>query len=201
MSIDLQHPGNIVFLVGFAVYIGIRREFGNRVKSDKSTIRRIDGLEKGLLGIVMIGSLLFPILYLFTPLFRFADYPRPAFVPWIGAALMLFALWMFWRSHVDLGRQWSISLEVREDHRLITHGVYRSIRHPMYLAIWLWSLAQGLLLENWLAGWSALVTFAPMYFIRTPREEALMLEAFGTDYRDYMTRSGRILPGSGQRGS
>ena len=194
MSVDLQHPWNIVFLAGFVVYIGIRNVFAGRLKTEKSVVRRIDGLEKGLLAVVTLGSLLLPVLYLFTPLLRFADYRLPAFVPWAGAAVMLVALLLFWRSHADLGRQWSISLEVREDHRLITDGVYRSIRHPMYLAIWLWSLAQGLMLENWLAGWSALVTFAPMYIIRTPREEALMLETFGDEYHEYMNRSGRILP-------
>lgn len=194
MSVDLQHPWNIVFLAGFVVYIGIRQVFGGRLKAEKSVVRRIDGLEKGLLAVVALGSLLFPVLYLFTPLLRFANYRLPAFVPWAGAAVMLVALWLFQRSHADLGRQWSISLEVREDHRLITHGVYRSIRHPMYLAIWLWSLAQALLLENWLAGCGALLSFAPLYFIRTPREEALMLETFGDEYRAYMQRTGRILP-------
>ncbi len=64
----------------------------------------------------------------------------------------------------------------------------------MYLAIWLWSLAQALMLENWLAGYGALVSFVPIYFIRTPREEALMLETFGEEYRAYMERTGRILP-------
>ena len=73
---------------------------------------------------------------------------------------MLLSLWLFWRSHADLGKNWSVSLEVRQGHQLIKHGVYRSIRHPMYASIWLWCLAQGLLLENWLAGWYALVAFA-----------------------------------------
>ena len=194
MSVNLQHPWNIVFLVGFVVYIGIRHVYGSRLKSEKSVVRRIDVLEKGLLAVVALGSLLLPVLYLFTPALRFADYRLPVFVPWAGVAVMLVALWLFRRSHADLGRQWSISLEVREDHRLITHGVYRSIRHPMYLAIWLWSLAQALLLENWLAGYGALLSFAPLYFIRTPREEALMCETFGDEYRSYMERTGRILP-------
>ena len=194
MSVDLQHPWNIVFLAGFVVYIGIRHVYGSRLKSEKSVVRRIDGLEKGLLAFVTLGSLLLPVLYLFTPLLRIADYRLPAFVPWAGSAVMVAALLLFWRSHADLGRQWSISLEVREHHRLVTHGVYRSIRHPMYLAIWLWSLAQALLLENWLAGYGALVSFAPMYFIRTPREEALMCEVFGDEYRQYMGRTGRALP-------
>jgi len=47
---------------------------------------------------------------------------------------------------------------MRKEHRLVTAGVYRHIRHPMYAAIFLWCLAQGLLLPNWLAGWSALAT-------------------------------------------
>ena len=194
MKVDLDHPWNMVFLAGFFAYILIRRHYAESVKHEKSAVRRIDILEKGLMGFVMLGSLLAPILYLFTPLFRFADNRLPPFAPWVGTATMVVALWMFRRSHVDLGRHWSISLEVREGHRLITHGVYRRIRHPMYLAIWLWSLAQLLLLENWLAGCAALVTFAPMYILRTPREEALMLETFGDEYRSFIARSGRILP-------
>ena len=195
MAFGLQHPWSIVFLVGFVVYMGIRNVYARRLKTEKSVVRRIDGLEKALLAFVMLGSLLAPAAYLFTPLLRFADYDLPTFVPWIGVLVMTLALWAFWRSHADLGRQWSISLEVREDHRLITEGAYRSIRHPMYLAIWLFSLAQALLLENWLAGFGALVSFLPMYVIRAPREEAMMLETFGDEYREYMKRTGRILPG------
>jgi protein-S-isoprenylcysteine O-methyltransferase Ste14 len=64
----------------------------------------------------------------------------------------------------------------------------------MYASLWLWGIAQGLLLSNWLAGWSVVVTFAPMYFLRTPREEQMMCERFGEEYRDYMSRTGRLWP-------
>ena len=107
---------------------------------------------------------------------------------------MVTALWLFWRSHVDLGQNWSVSLEMRERHQLVTDGVYRFIRHPMYASIWLWSLAQGMLLQNWFAGWSLVPTFAAMYFIRTPREERMMCDAFGDEYRHYMRRTGRLFP-------
>ncbi len=50
---------------------------------------------------------------------------------------MVAALWLFWRSHADLGRNWSQAFELRKGHELITHGVYRVVRHPMYAAIWL----------------------------------------------------------------
>jgi protein-S-isoprenylcysteine O-methyltransferase Ste14 len=48
---------------------------------------------------------------------------------------LVIGLWLFYRSHADLGTNWSITLEIREQHRLITQGVYRRIRHPMYSAL------------------------------------------------------------------
>jgi protein-S-isoprenylcysteine O-methyltransferase Ste14 len=64
----------------------------------------------------------------------------------------------------------------------------------MYTAILLFGLGQGLLLENWLAGWGGLVTFAPMVVIRLPREEQMMVDVFGDTYREYMGRTGRLWP-------
>jgi protein-S-isoprenylcysteine O-methyltransferase Ste14 len=107
---------------------------------------------------------------------------------------MIASLWLFWRSHSDLGQNWSVSLELREGHEMVTRGVYRLIRHPMYAAIWIWALAQGLMLQNWLAGWSVVPAFAAMYLLRVPREEQMMLEQFGDEYRAYTQRTGRVVP-------
>jgi protein-S-isoprenylcysteine O-methyltransferase Ste14 len=187
-------PWNLVFLIGFVVYVGIRGVFKKRTKRNEVAVTRADALEKALLLIVIPGALLLPVVYIFTPWLDFADYRLPPWAPWCGAALMASALWLFWRSHADLGQNWSVTLELRRGHELVKHGVYRSIRHPMYASIWLWCAAQGLLLENWLAGWYAGAAFALMYFVRTPREEQMMCEAFGEEYRDYMRQTGRLLP-------
>jgi len=188
------HFSNVVFLAGFVVYLGIRHHFGRQVRGNVKVVRRVDALEKALLFVVIAGSLLTPMLYLFTHWLSFADYGLPELAPWCGVAVMVAANWLFWRSHADLGLNWSVTLEIRKEHRVIKHGVYRSIRHPMYASIWLFGIAQGLLLQNWLAGWSAFVTFAPMYFLRTPREERMMIEHFGQEYRDYMEQTGRVWP-------
>jgi len=190
----LLRPWNIVFLAGFIAYIGIRGVFARRTKGNEVIVRRLDALEKTLLLSVGVGSLLLPALYLFTPWLAFADDHLPPFVPWCGALLMAPALWLFYRSHADLGRNWSVTLELRTGHQVVEQGVYRSIRHPMYASIFLWDLAQGLLLQNWLAGWGAFVTFAVMYLVRTPREERMMCEFFGQEYRDYMQQTGRLCP-------
>lgn len=187
-------PWNLVFLIGFVAYICIRGMFARRTRNNKKAVSRLDARDRTLMFLVGAGSLLLPVLYLFTPWLSFADYRLPAFAPWCGAGVIVAALWLFWRSHVDLGQNWSMTLELRKGHQLVTHGVYRSIRHPMYASIWLWDVAQGLLLQNWFAGWSAFVTFALMYFIRTPREEQMMCEFFGQEYRDYTQRTGRLFP-------
>jgi protein-S-isoprenylcysteine O-methyltransferase Ste14 len=144
-------PWNLVFLIGLIIYLGIRYFFARQTRGNEKAVSR-KGWDGILMAIVSVGTLLLPALYLFTPWLAFADYRLPAWAPWCGAVMMCFAIWLFWRSHADLGRNWSVTLEVRKDHQLISHGVYRSIRHPMYAAIWLISIAQALLLQNWLAG-------------------------------------------------
>jgi protein-S-isoprenylcysteine O-methyltransferase Ste14 len=194
MKVNAFQPWNLGFFTGWIIYVTIRGVFKQRTKSNDKTIRRVDALEKALMAIVIPGGLLLPLLYLFSPWLGFADYRLSAWAPWCGVVLMVPALWLFWRSHADLGLNWSQTLELRKGHQLVCNGVYRWVRHPMYASIWLWCIAQGLMLANWLAGWFALTAFALMYFIRTPREEKMMCESFGQEYRDYMHRTGRIFP-------
>ncbi len=188
------HPWAAVFFVGFVIYIAIRGRYARPTRGLERTHRQVDSLEKALLAVVIPSGLLLPVLYLFTPLLWFADYRLPAFVPPLGAVVMVLAIWLFWRSHADLGLNWSATLEVRKDHQLVTGGVYRRIRHPMYASIFLFSATQAMLLPNWLAGFSALVPFTILYLIRVRREEQMMCNIFGDEYRAYMQRTGRLLP-------
>ena len=64
----------------------------------------------------------------------------------------------------------------------------------MYASEWLWGIAQALLLQNWVAGWAGLALFTPLYVLRVPREERMMLDQFGEEYRAYMDRTGRVVP-------
>ena len=128
-------------------------------------------------------------------MFAFADYPLCP-IPLIAGTLCLaLGLWLFHRSHADLGTNWSITLEIREGHRLVTQGVYRRIRHPMYAALFIYSLGQVLALPNWIAGPSYLVTFGILFALRVGFEERMMVEEFGDEYREYMRKSQRLVPG------
>jgi protein-S-isoprenylcysteine O-methyltransferase Ste14 len=98
-----------------------------------------------------------------------------------------------------LGDNWSISLEIRTQHKLIDHGVYARVRRPMYTSTFLQAIAQALLLPNWVAGPSCLLAFILMFALRVAlrvsTEERMMLKQFGEDYALYMGRSKRLVPG------
>src|SRR5438270_9982149 len=117
---------NLVFLIALIAYVAIRGVFARQTKSNEKLIRQNDACERALLVAVGIGSLLLPLLYLFTNLLTFADYRLPAPASFGGTVILAVALWLFWRSHSDLGRNWSVTLEMRKGHRLITNGVYES---------------------------------------------------------------------------
>ncbi|HYF55594.1 MAG TPA: protein-S-isoprenylcysteine O-methyltransferase [Salinarimonas sp.] len=148
-----------------------------------------------LLAAAMIGFGVVPFVYAVFGGFPETDYRFRPGLAYAGIGVFLASLWLFYRTHRDLGANWSISLEVRERHALVTHGVYARVRHPMYAAFWLWAVAQALLLPNWIAGPAGLVGFAILFLGRVEREERLMIEAFGDAYRAYMARSWRLIPG------
>jgi len=76
----------------------------------------------------------------------------------------------------------------------VTEGVYGSIRRPMYASQVAWAVAQALLLQNGIAGPASLVALVPLYLVRVPQEERMMLQHFDDEYRVYCERTGRIFP-------
>lgn len=185
-------PATLIFLAGYTVFVAIRGAYdrgGRRATTSKRDLQEIL-----VMACVGIGMMAMPLIFIATPWLDGANFDAPLWTPALGALTMVGALTLFWRSHADLGQNFSRTLELQERHALITRGVYRRMRHPMYAAIWLFAAAQALLLPNWIAAWSGLAGFAPMYFLRTPREEKMMMEAFGAEYAAYMKRTYRIFP-------
>lgn len=191
---EQNHWGGLAWLAGFYLMSAIRVPHALRNAGNAIAETRSDWTERVLLAGIAVGGVALPFIALATPWLRFADYALPDWATAVGAILVAPALWLLWRSHHDLGLNWSPSLELRRDHSLVTRGVYRYIRHPMYAGIWLWCLAQPLLIHNWLAGGAVVPAFALLYFARTPREEAMMRDRFGAIYDAYCARTGRLAP-------
>jgi len=182
-----------IYLFGFLLGSVIRGIFTAGYKKQQFGFSRTISLDTLLLLVASIGLLL-PLVYLFSPWLDGADYYLPRWTGWTGAVVFAAALWLLWRSHVDLGRHWSPNLEMRTDHTLFTDGVFRYIRHPMYAAHWLWGIAQLLLLHNWIVGPALILSLFFLLLYRIPREEKMLLERFGDEYRAYMSRTKRVIP-------
>ncbi len=187
----------IIFLVCMIVAEVIRFPHRQRNKREmrekKLAESRISPLDFTLDMLAFIGMEVIPLVYIFTSWLNFANYMLPAVLGWLGAVIFVVALWVLWRAHKDLGQNWSPTLQITQEHKLVTQGIYHSIRHPIYAAMWLWSLAQVLLLQNWIAGPATLIFFGIVYFRRTPREEQMMIDRFGAEYRTYMQQTGRVF--------
>jgi protein-S-isoprenylcysteine O-methyltransferase Ste14 len=151
--------------------------------------------ERVLLSVSLAGLFIVPVIYLATGVPQRADHTFSAEMAWLGTAVFAASLLLFYRTHRDLGRFWSVTLEIRQTHELVTTGVYRYVRHPMYSAFFLWAIAQALLLPNWVAGFAGLAGFGTLFALRVRREERMMEATFGDAYRAYAARTRRVVPG------
>ncbi len=188
----------LIYFASMIIQLIVRIPYDQQRRKIAKMDQRVTNMERGLLAGLGVGTLAIPLIYSLAEWLDFANYGLPKgqkkAAGGLGLLIMTGALWLFWRSHHDLGQYWSPSLEIEEQHRLITHGIYSRIRHPMYASQWLWCLGQPLLLQNWIAGFSSLASFIPFYFLRVSAEERMMRDHFGDDYREYCQRTGRVLP-------
>jgi len=183
-----------VILAASVVMVVIRAPHGRRSRGVKVVRSDKGPREIALLTFAWIGFLI-PLIWVASPLFSFAEY---SLRPWpFGAGVLCLAvgLWWFNQSHSDLGTYWSVTLELRENHQLITQGVYRYVRHPMYAALFVYAIGQALTVPNWVAGPSYLAAFGILFALRIGAEERMMLETFGDEYAAYRARTKRLIPG------
>jgi protein-S-isoprenylcysteine O-methyltransferase Ste14 len=194
---EIAMTQTVAALVWFAGLVGwyiIRYPFERKAKRIGVRKSLFDWRERSILVVAYLGLLVIPALYVLTGFPASLDRPFIPAIAWLGLVPLIGALWLFRRSHVDLGRNWSITLQVRDRHVLVKTGVYRLIRHPMYSSFFLLGLTQMLLLPNWLTGVSGVLGAGVLFTFRVLREERMMLESFGEQYRDYMTHTKRIVP-------
>lgn len=172
----------------------VRKSGGKIFPIDKCSVKR-EGKFRMTLKIISWMFLIFAITIYGMSIssLKWLILPFPFWLRWIGVILGFVCPPLLFWIHYTLDKYGSTELELRNEHVLITNGPYRWIRHPMYLTLYSLLIALFLISAN-------LLFFLPCFtvifliFLRIRKEENMMIERFGDEYRDYMKHTGRLLP-------
>jgi len=187
-----------ILITGMGISVYYRR------KADKDSgeiiPRKADG--SAMMTLIKVGGLILwlsPFVYLINPNWMaWSRIGLPGSVRWIGVALgILCVIGIYWLFS-SIGSGITPTSATRERHVLVTSGPYRWVRHPLYTVGSSMFISFGMMADNWFIAGMGVLAFIGMA-IRTPKEEANLIEKFGDEYREYMKRTGRFLPKFGSR--
>ena len=183
----------VILFTGVGISVYYRRkadlESGEKVK------RNVDGnLMMTLIKVFGLLLWLSPLIYLLNPNWMsWSKIGLPEEIRWLGILIGLLCVagiyWLF----SSIGSGITPTSATRQQHKLVTRGPYRWVRHPLYTIGSSLFIALGLLADNWYIAALGILAFILMA-IRTPKEEANLIEKFGDDYREYMKHTGRFIP-------
>jgi protein-S-isoprenylcysteine O-methyltransferase Ste14 len=197
----LESPFHIAFWLIFGgmilmqVYFASRvRLAGERMDADRKAIEREGWGWVVVRAIRSISLIAFLVLYAINPPWLgLLSVPFPDWLRWMGVALGIVSLTFYAWSRATLGKEWSSDLQMREEHHLVITGPYAWIRHPIYLALMSFLAGIALIAANWFLIALIVVSIVDLA-LRIPKEEQMMIEQFGDEYKAYMQRTGRLLP-------
>ncbi len=114
----------------------------------------------------------------------------------LGCVLAFGGLALMVRAQLEMGASWRIGVDENSRPGLVTHGLYRWTRNPIYLAMFLAFGGLALMLPTWVTLIALVGT--PIGVQRQVREEeAYLLRTYGEEFRRYASRVGRFVPGLG----
>ena len=115
-------------------------------------------------------------------------------VGWAGLALLVAGVAVRWLAVYTLGKFFTGTVLIREDHRLLRTGIYKHVRHPAYTGALLAHLGLGLSFTNWFSLGFGVLPYAAAAAYRIRVEERALREAFGDEYETYASSTKRLIP-------
>ena len=177
--------------MGISIYF---RRKADRASGEKLS-RKADGTL--MMTAIRIGGLILwlsPFVYLINPAWMaWSKLGLSEAIRWGGVGLGVLCVFGIYWLFSSIGTGITPVSATRKEHKLVTHGIYRYIRHPLYTVGSSLFVSFGMMADSWFIAALGILTFILMA-IRTPKEEANLIEKFGDEYREYMQRTGRFLP-------
>ena len=203
----LENFFKIAFFIVFFSFAYVMTAYTKKAKArkeDKATrIKMHNENEVPLLlklrGIFGIPFYLGILVWTIAPKFmEWSALSLPIWARWAGLVLGAFSILLNAWSHktlsTKLGEDFDPMLRLLKVPALVKDGPYTKMRHPIYLAFLLMQTSVLLLTSNWLIGLCGIAIIVAVIAIRIPEEEKLLTEQFGNEYREYIERTGSLLP-------
>ena len=185
----------LVGVMGMRIYFTLRvRQAGERVMPDRQAIQREGQVTFAARVVLFFLFMAFLVLYVLNVSWMGAlSIPFPGWLRWLGFFIGLASLAFWTWAQAALGKEWSPQLQLREEHHLVTRGPYARVRHPIYTAMFGYGTSLALVTANWVFLGLAVLVIAGL-IARVPKEEQMMLEEFGEEYKAYIQNTGRFFP-------
>ena len=177
--------------------IGISSYYRRKADQDsgEKISRKVDGTV--FMNIIKLGGLILwlsPLVYLINPAWMaWSKIGLPEWMRWLGVVIGILCVFGIYWLFSSIGTGITPTSATRKEHKLVTSGPYRWIRHPLYTVGSSMFIALGLMADNWFIILLGILAFIAMA-MRTPKEESNLIEKFGDEYREYMKHTGRFLP-------
>ena len=110
-----------------------------------------------------------------------------------GFVLFIFGVILRAVGRITLGRYYTYGLRTLPNQKLVTHGIFRHVRHPISLAAILYSAGIPLIFSS-LYGFAMMLFIIPLILYRLRIEERMLIEKFGDEYREYMRKTKKLIP-------
>ncbi|BAZ10198.1 isoprenylcysteine carboxyl methyltransferase [Calothrix sp. NIES-4071] len=116
------------------------------------------------------------------------------YLSWFGLALMIIGLIIrFWAAKT-LGKLYTRTLQILEDHHMVNQGLYSIIRHPGYLGTFIMDIGAGFAVSNWFVLIIILLTGLTVRVYRVKVEEEMLEASLGEQYKTYCETTWRLIP-------
>jgi protein-S-isoprenylcysteine O-methyltransferase Ste14 len=183
-------PGLIVIALGGVLFFATLVAMRMRVRGGGGSRSRLSaiGIAVQMIGIAAAG--MGPIRATLAPTAPASIAGAVLVAVLIGGSVLLFR-----SATAEMGRNWSLVARTRDDHELVTSGVFARVRNPIYCAMGLFLLALALSFGHLRSLAVALPLFALGTALRVAEEERLLRARFGSAYEAYAARVKRFVPG------
>ncbi len=196
MTITLEFVPTVVFLIVMLCWFAFAAVFIFRKQPPPGPDKKRD---RSSISGVALQALAYALVWSIHRRFFSPIVPGSEWLELLTAAIAIAAaigsVLLIMTAVKTLGKEWSITARMVEDHRLATKGPYAHVRHPIYTGMLGMLVATGLAISHWMVLVAAIVVFAIGTLIRVRIEERLLRETFGPRFEEYARQVPAVIPG------